>query len=157
MNFQKKDKKSKKNNKGIFGWIILTLAILWIVNIFATSNVIDMYGAPKEISYGEFYRILKEDPLSIKSLEKIDITLRGELDNGERFFLLIPEDDKELLSLIRENVYNFTIKVSRNIWANQHCVMWSSANLTRLNKTSTKYYSNVLPMLCLKTTESLKR
>ena len=118
MNIQKKGKKNKKNNKGILGWIILTLAILWMVNIFATSNVVNMYGVPKEMKYGEFYRILKDESASIKRLEKIDTTLRGELINGERFFVLIPEEDKELISLIRENVYNFTIKISRNIWAN---------------------------------------
>ena len=112
------NKKNKKNNKGILGWVILTLAVLWMVNILATSNMVSMYGVPKEISYGEFYRILKEDPSSIKTLEKIDATLRGELINGEKFFLLTPDEDKEMISLIRERVYNFSVKTSRNIWAN---------------------------------------
>jgi len=120
MNTPKKgSKKDKKNNKGILGWVILTLSILYMINIFATSNVANMYGVvPKEMNYGEFYRILKEDSASISKLDKIDTILRGELTNGERFFVLIPEEDKELISLIRENVYNFTIKTSRNIWAN---------------------------------------
>ncbi|MFC1645790.1 ATP-dependent zinc metalloprotease FtsH [Candidatus Omnitrophota bacterium] len=121
MNNPKKiNKKNKKdNNKGILGWIILTLAILWMINIFTTSSMVSMYGGvPKEMSYGEFSRILEEDASSIKSLEKIDTTLRGEMTNGERFFTLIPEEDSELISLIRKNVYNFTVKSSRNIWAN---------------------------------------
>ncbi|MFH1622599.1 MAG: ATP-dependent zinc metalloprotease FtsH [Candidatus Omnitrophota bacterium] len=117
-NIPKKGKKNNKNNRGVLGWIIFTLAILWMVNIFATSNVVNMHGVPSEISYGEFYRILIEDSASIKSLEKIDTTLRGELTNGERFFVLIPDEDKDIISIIREKVYNFTIKTSRNIWAN---------------------------------------
>ncbi|MFC1708873.1 ATP-dependent zinc metalloprotease FtsH [Candidatus Omnitrophota bacterium] len=120
MNAQKKggSKKDKKNNSSVLGWVILTLAILWMINIMATSNVVNMNGVPQEMNYGEFYRILRDEAASIKSLEKIDATLRGELNNGERFFVLTPEEDSELISLIRENVYNFTVKSSRNIWAN---------------------------------------
>lgn len=115
---KKKNKKSAKNNKGVLGWIIFTLSLLWLINIVTSSNLVGGYGIPKELSYGEFYRILKNDPSSIKILEEIDTTLRGEFSNGQRFFVLIPEDDKELLSLIRENVANFSVKTSRNIWAN---------------------------------------
>lgn len=120
MNIPKKssNKKNKKNNKGVLGWVILTLVILWMANILATSKVVNMYGVPQEMNYGEFYRILRDESATIKSLEKIDTTLRGELLNGERFFVLIPEEDSELISLIRENVYNFTVKSSRNIWVN---------------------------------------
>ena len=114
----RKNNKNNKNNKSVLGWIIFTLAILWLANIVATSNVTNIYGVPKEMSYGEFYRILKEESSTIKNLEKIDITLRGELTNGERFFVVIPERDEGLLSVIREKVYNFTVKSSRNIWAN---------------------------------------
>ena len=111
-------KNNKKNNKGILGWVVITLTVLWLANIFATTNVVNMYGVPKEMSYGEFYRILKEEASTIKNLEKIDITLRGELSGGERFFVIIPEEDDGLLSLIREKVYNFNVKTSHNIWAN---------------------------------------
>ncbi|MDD5292020.1 MAG: ATP-dependent zinc metalloprotease FtsH, partial [Candidatus Omnitrophica bacterium] len=117
-NHKKNRKNHKKNNKGMLGWILFTLAVLWLANIFTTSNVAGVYGAPREMIYGEFYQILNEKPSSIKNLELIDITLRGELVNGERFFVVIPEKDDGLLSLIRENVRNFTVRTSRSLWAN---------------------------------------
>jgi len=117
-NHKKNRKPHRKNNKGMLGWILFTLAILWLANIFTTSNVAGIYGAPREMIYGEFYQILNERPSSIKNLELIDITLRGELTNGEKFFVVIPEKDDGLLALIRDNVRNFTVRTSRSIWAN---------------------------------------
>lgn len=114
----KKDKKTRKNNRGILGWIILTLAILWLANMFTASNFVGKFGVPKEIGYGEFYRILKDNPSYIKNLEKIDTTLRGEFTDGQSFFVLIPEEDEALIALISENVPSFVVKTSRNIWAN---------------------------------------
>ncbi|MDD5352565.1 MAG: ATP-dependent zinc metalloprotease FtsH [Candidatus Omnitrophica bacterium] len=117
---QKRVRKSnKKNNRGIIGWIVFTLIVLWFANLVTTSNVVNnMYGLPKEMSYGGFYHILKENPSSIKSLELIDITLKGELNNGDKFFVIIPEKDDGLLSVIRDNVPNFTVRTSRSLWAN---------------------------------------
>jgi cell division protease FtsH len=115
---KKDNKKIKKNNKGILGWVVLTLVILWMANIFTTTNVINMYDVPKEMKYGEFYRILKSEPSLIKSLEKIDTTLRGELTTKDKFFVIIPDENEDLISLAGENVPNFIVKTSRNIWAN---------------------------------------
>ncbi|MDD5355311.1 MAG: hypothetical protein PHY56_02075, partial [Candidatus Omnitrophica bacterium] len=57
-NHKKNRKNHKKNNKGMLGWILFTLAVLWLANIFTTSNVAGVYGAPREMIYGEFYQIL---------------------------------------------------------------------------------------------------
>ncbi|MFC1752237.1 ATP-dependent zinc metalloprotease FtsH [Thermoproteota archaeon] len=119
MQFKKGSKKNlKKNNNNVLMWIILTLAILWTLNFATTSSLIGVGGEPKEMSYGALYRIVINEPSSIVKLDKIDNTLRGDLSSGERFFVLIPEDDPEFISLLRKNISNFTIKTSGNVWAN---------------------------------------
>lgn len=118
LNLKKENRKPAKNNKGVLGWVILTLCVLWMINIVTTSNIVGVGGVPKEMSYGEFYRIVKDNPSTISSLEKIDTTLRGELSGGGRFFVLIPEEDKDFIAFVRERVGNFTVRSSRNIWAN---------------------------------------
>ena len=115
---KKKIKKPIKNNRGVLGWVILFISVLWVINMFTASNIMGVGGVPREMSYGEFYQTLKSDPSSIRSLEKIDTTLRGVLTSGGRFFVLIPEEDQSLIAEIRENVVDFSVRSSRNIWAN---------------------------------------
>jgi len=112
----KKGNKKKNNNKNVLTWIIATMAILWLVNIMMSPRIIGI-GVPEEVNYGGFYRILKEDPGSIKSLVKSGVILEGEFTNGRSFRLDIPEDDKDLLALIRENVPDFAVKPDRSLWA----------------------------------------
>ncbi|MDD5617719.1 MAG: hypothetical protein PHG69_01355 [Candidatus Omnitrophica bacterium] len=48
MNNHKKVRKiNKKNNKGMLGWILFTLAWLWLANVLTTSNIIGVSGVPK--------------------------------------------------------------------------------------------------------------
>ncbi len=101
----------------------LRLPILWILVIFAVfyllSNVkISPSGAPQEIAYSDFYRILKNNPKRIISVTKTDNLLQGEFSDRSRFFLNIPDEDRELLALLRDNVDHFEVKPPRTLWAN---------------------------------------
>lgn len=91
-----------------FGWAFLVISLLFI---FISSQDFSNNSIPKEISYSEFYSTLKNAPETIKALAKEEMRLTGELTNGQRFFLYIPENDNDLLGLIRQNVKNFRVKL----------------------------------------------
>ncbi|RJP29209.1 MAG: ATP-dependent zinc metalloprotease FtsH [Candidatus Omnitrophota bacterium] len=74
-------------------------------------------GVPQEITYSEFYRILKDNPDKIKTLAKTDTELQGVFADDSKFKLTIPDNDQELLSLIRTNVKHFEVKPLRTFWA----------------------------------------
>ena len=108
----KKDKKPvKKAQQFPFFWILVIFGILFLLsNIKVPSG--GMMG-PREIAYSDFYRILKENPDKIVSVTKIESRLEGQFNDNSYFFLNIPEDDQELLRLLRENVAVFQVKPAR--------------------------------------------
>jgi len=114
----KKPNGSKKNiNKNPYmrfpiGWILAVVIFILMIN----SLNLSLNGVPQEVSYGEFYRTLKEEPAKIKSAVKMENELQGEFTDGTRFKLTIPENDQDLLKLLRENLKNFDVKPLRNFW-----------------------------------------
>jgi len=119
MDLNKKPSKPKKNNilsKNILIALGVALVVLYIYNLANLS----MGVAPKELRYSEFYSILKENLAipKISSLVKIDNRLDGQFSDGSKFFVNIPEDDDELLSLIKTNVEEFTVQPARTFLAN---------------------------------------
>ena len=118
-----KSSKSKKNGffkRFPFGWI-LAIFLVYIVLSSITGSVA-VSGIPKEISYSEFYAILKDSPGKIKSVTKIETVLQGELTDNSKFFVNIPENDTELLDLMRKNLTKFEVKPPRTFLAN---LFWS--------------------------------
>ncbi|MDD5166308.1 MAG: ATP-dependent zinc metalloprotease FtsH [Candidatus Omnitrophica bacterium] len=106
----------KKNNvfgRFPFGWIIAFIVFILIVNYIS----VPITGVPKEISYSEFYKVLKDNPQSIKSVTKTETILQGEFASNAKFFVNIPDNDTELLSLMRQNLKNFEVKPPRTFWA----------------------------------------
>jgi cell division protease FtsH len=109
--------KSKKN-KGLkripWGWLLI-ISLGWFV-IFGpglfTANL-----AIKDVTYLEFYKILKDSPDQIKSVVKSDSVLMGEFTNSTKFKLTIPENDPELLSLMRSNLRDFDVKPPQTLLA----------------------------------------
>ena len=107
-------KSSKKRQRFPIIWILIIFGILYLL-----SNIkIAPTGAPQEIAYSDFYRILKNSPERIVSVTKTDNLLQGEFSDRSRFFLNIPEDDQGLLDLLRENVEHFQVKPPRTLLAN---------------------------------------
>lgn len=112
-----KKHKNLKNNKFLknfpWGWIIAIAMFYILINLLNTSTT----TVPKEISYGDFYHILKNEPRRIKAITKIENELEGDYAEGGKFKLHIPENDPDLIKMIRENVPDFTIKPLRTFWA----------------------------------------
>jgi len=107
-----KPKKSKMLKRFPFGWLLAIMLTMLIFN----SLSIPITGIPQEITYSDFYKILKENPGEIKSLVKRETELEGEFTDSKKFKLNIPENDQELLSLIREKITNFDVKPARTFW-----------------------------------------
>ena len=108
-----KSKKNKVFRRLPLGWIFAII----IFYLLITSLNMSITGVPKEMSYGQFYKVLRDDPKQIKSVTKIETILQGELANNTKFFVNIPENDPELLNLMRQNLEeHFEIKPARTFW-----------------------------------------
>ncbi|MEK6732695.1 MAG: ATP-dependent zinc metalloprotease FtsH [Candidatus Omnitrophota bacterium] len=92
------------------------LILIWIFRLDSFSAA----TLPKDLSYGEFYRLLQnnKETLAIKSIVKMEDQLKGTLSSGARFNVRIPQEDPELLNLLRNNVPDFDVKPPKTLWAN---------------------------------------
>ena len=107
--------KSKKNNilKRIpLGWVFALIIFILIINAL---NV-PVTGVPQEKTYSNFYAVLKDKPEEIKSVTKVESVLQGEMKDGQKFFVNIPDNDTELLNAIRKSNVNFDVKPPRTFW-----------------------------------------
>jgi cell division protease FtsH len=94
---------------GIAGVILLIIAL--------SSINQSISGVPREIAYSTFYSTLKASPEKIKSATIMETIIQGEFSDGSRFFLNIPNDDRDLLSLMREKITHLEVKPPRTFWA----------------------------------------
>jgi cell division protease FtsH len=103
-----------KKTKGIpFRWIMVLIFLTLLTQAFMGPF---MSGTVKDLAYSEFYEILKNDPQQIKSLVKVEDELQGEFRDNTKFKLNIPENDQELLNLIREKGVHFKVNPIRTFW-----------------------------------------
>ena len=108
--------KSNKNNifkRFPFGWLLGFFLFIMFLNTF---NSIPTTGIPKEISYSKFYLVLKNSPDTIKQVSKTETILHGEFTDNTKFFVNMPENDPDMLTLMRQNLKNFDIKPARTFW-----------------------------------------
>ncbi|MDD5238408.1 MAG: ATP-dependent zinc metalloprotease FtsH [Candidatus Omnitrophica bacterium] len=111
--------KTPKSKKNIFkrlplGWLLGLIIFLIVINSFSMGPIT---GVPREISYSNFYSVLKDNPEKIKSVTKVETVLQGEFIDNAKFFVNIPENDPELLNLMRQNLKSFEVKPPRTFWA----------------------------------------
>ena len=111
--------KSKGPNNNTFFWIMLGLIIL---GILVQSENSPRSSKEKDLSYSEFYTLVK-DKTTADTIDKLELYegpesyLRGKLKNGSEFRLNIPNKDEGLLTTIRENVQNFSVKPAQTYWS----------------------------------------
>ncbi len=88
--------------------IFVVLMIIWmLVNLFMQ---IGMEGVPKQISYSDFYSILTSGQPKIVEVVKKEGFVTGKFANGQRFFLYVDPEDRELLKLLRQSGAKVEIK-----------------------------------------------
>ncbi|MDD5116488.1 MAG: ATP-dependent zinc metalloprotease FtsH [Candidatus Omnitrophica bacterium] len=110
--------KPKTNRNNIFkrsplGWLLIIFLFIMLVN---SINNIPMNGIPKEISYSQFFRTVRDNPGSIKQVTKTETILQGEFMDNSKFFVNLAENDPDMLSLMRQNLKNFEVKPARTFW-----------------------------------------
>ncbi len=97
-------------NKGMPGplTIFVVLMVVWIlVNLFMD---ISTNGIPKPITYSEFYSILQSGQPRIEEVVKKEGFITGRFADGQRFYLYVDPEDKDLLRLLRESGAKIEIK-----------------------------------------------
>ena len=102
----------RQNRRFSLGWIIAIILTFIIIN----SINIPAGGIFKEMTYGEFYALLKEHPEKIKSAVKRESIIQGTLQDKSSFLVHIPDNDPELLNLMRNNLKDFDVKPARTFW-----------------------------------------
>ncbi|MFH1889072.1 MAG: ATP-dependent zinc metalloprotease FtsH [Candidatus Omnitrophota bacterium] len=101
-----------------FPWI--WIAVVFLFYLLFNSLTVPLTGVPKEMSYSDFYALLKESPENIDWAAKIEggLKVEGELKDKTVFFVYVPDNDPDLLALMRQNVKNFSVKPPRTLWTN---------------------------------------
>jgi cell division protease FtsH len=114
----KKGPETPNNGNWIF-W--LALGFIFLI-VMSQSNTMTTTGAIRELTYSEFYSIVKSNKQTneIKTLELVestDNTLRGTFQDDTPFRLHIPNNDPGVMELIRENVANFKVTPPQTFWS----------------------------------------
>ena len=120
----KSDKNNKEPNNTSFirrAFIIISifLGVIWFVSLLNVG----VGGGVKKITYNEFYYALEQN-LEHPTIEWAKLTegiIQGgftQEEGGGRFYLYIPQDDKDIIKLLRKNVLKFEVEPSRTLWAN---------------------------------------
>src|SRR3989338_5576407 len=90
-----------------------------IIILMMLNQPMTVVNSTKELSYREFYSILKDNVQTkkIQSLSMTEDILQGSFSDGSKFIVNIPPDDEALLSLIRTNVSQFSVVPLKTFWS----------------------------------------
>jgi len=112
----------RKNRQPQNGSYLIWL-ILGFMGLMLLASVPETSMKPQsEMTYTQFYQLVKDNPsthlikemtLRESSEERI---IEGVYSDGKIFRLQIPQNDEELLTLIRNNVPGFSVKPSNTFW-----------------------------------------
>src|SRR3989338_2241752 len=66
----------------------------------------------RQITYSEFYRLLQNNPdtQEIAEARLVEDRVEGRLKNGTGFYVFVPDQDEEILKLLRQNVDKFDVQ-----------------------------------------------
>lgn len=105
-----------KNPGNIVIWLFVVLGLFYVFNTINQTAE----KTTRELAYANFFEMVKENPASqkIMSAVKTENTVRGELADGEKFVVNVPDNDQDLIRLMRENVKNFDIRPPKTLWVN---------------------------------------
>ncbi|MFC1548464.1 ATP-dependent zinc metalloprotease FtsH [Candidatus Omnitrophota bacterium] len=121
--FKNKNKKQKKvpqepskNGKGLFVWILIIVGLFYLFQWVFSS----LEETSQEITYKEFYHMVEanRETGSIASAVKIQERIAGKFSDGRQFAVNIPEEDPDLVRIMRENIPNFDVKPPQTFLSN---------------------------------------
>ncbi|MCF7872806.1 MAG: ATP-dependent zinc metalloprotease FtsH [Candidatus Omnitrophica bacterium] len=120
---QPNKKKKKQPNPNFFRRalyvIIIFMAVIWLANLFGAN----MGGFAKKLKYPEFYYLVKNNPETnqIKSITLKENLAQGQFNQSKDqkyFYVYIPKENEEIVSLIRKNVEDFEIEPASTAFTN---------------------------------------
>ncbi|MBU1006133.1 MAG: AAA family ATPase, partial [Candidatus Omnitrophica bacterium] len=105
-----------KYGKNAFFWLGIFLLLVYLFRLGGVASQV----APKEISYGEFYRLLEKNKETdaIISAVRVEDRVKGVFSSGAQFSVNVLADDQDLTRLLRQNVADFDIKLQKTLLAN---------------------------------------
>jgi cell division protease FtsH len=106
-----KFKKMKFLNRIPWGLILIIFFVWMIFN----SSFMNVNGAPKEITYSEFYQLVKNTPEKLNTVTKVENVIQGDFSDNSKFFVNIPDSDPELLKLMQQNLKHFDVKPPKTL------------------------------------------
>ncbi len=106
----------KRNGSNLIVWILIVFGIIYLFRAGSQN----LEKPTQEVTYSKFYEILRNNTATheIKSCVKIENILKGEFADGSRFIVNVPENDQDLIRLLRENIRDFDIKPPKTLWTN---------------------------------------
>lgn len=99
---------------------IIRALLLWLIIIMGAGYLLKagnfpVQGLPEKYSYSEFYKVVSKNK-ETRQIENATMTeniIEGQLSDGRKFIVNVPEEDAALLQVLRENVQKFYIKSTR--------------------------------------------
>lgn len=112
---EKKDLKLKEP-QGFNRSIIIFIVMLGLFYLMSNLSTL----APQPLNYGDFFKKLQNNRVTptIKNAVKKEGIIEGELIDGKRYIVNIPENDATLLNLLRENLDDFDVKPPKTFLVN---------------------------------------
>jgi len=99
--------------RGAWLWLLAVITLVFVLHNISLEK-------PKHLTYNEFYRMLLDNPQTeqIKNAVKKENVIEGELIDGSMYVVNIPENDQDLLKLLKENVEKFDVEPAKTFWIN---------------------------------------
>lgn len=104
----------QRNSSNLIIWFLIALGLFTLFHPWLQGTE----KPTQEITYSKFFAMAKDSPQTIASCYKTDSVLRGELKTGEKFIVNVPDNDQQLLQVLRDNVKDFDIKPLKTFWSN---------------------------------------
>ncbi|MBN2120180.1 MAG: ATP-dependent zinc metalloprotease FtsH [Candidatus Omnitrophica bacterium] len=120
--------KKSSDNKGNLkqNQQFLRSLLIWLLGFFIIVQLIALFSQglknKETLSYSQFYNILKnnnENPL-IYSVKKTENKIEGQflpIEQNKWFQVYVPDEDKELIELLKNNVEKFEVEPPQTFWA----------------------------------------
>ncbi len=90
------------------------IALIMMLGTIFLMQALSRYAGHwhRQLSYGEFYQLLEQNPTSRQILEArlVEDKIEGRLHDGSGFYVYIPERDTDVLRLLRQNVAKFDVQ-----------------------------------------------
>ncbi len=109
----------KPGNGNLWFWVFLGAMFVFLVVQDSKYNV----KPQKQISYSEFYNLVKENNTSKNPIKKAELTegpenvIKGTFSDGSEFSLNIPQRDEDVIKLIRDMVPEFNVVPPQLFWS----------------------------------------